>query len=53
MEYFKIQKDVVSCLVITPDQRFAVSGSADQSIKVFDVQTKKEVHHFQRAHEGL
>jgi len=36
---------------VTPDNRFIVSGSFDSSIKVFDLQTKQEIYHFQNAHK--
>ena len=31
--------------------RFVISGSRDKSIKVFDLHTKQQVHHFQNAHD--
>ena len=29
-----------------------VTGSEDNSIKVFSLETKQEIHHFQNAHTG-
>jgi len=39
-------------VIITPDQRFAISGCADKSVKVFDLETRKEVFHFQDVLDG-
>ena len=36
---------------ITPDNLFIVSGSADKSMKIFDINKRQEVHHFQNIHE--
>lgn len=36
---------------ITSDNKLIISGSQDNSIKVFDFDTKREVHHFQNAHQ--
>ena len=33
-------------LVVTSDSKYIISGSSDRSIKIFDLTTKKEVHHF-------
>ena len=41
-----IRKDSITCIAISPDQRFLVSGSEDCSIKMFDIQTKQEIHEF-------
>jgi len=46
-----IYKDGVSCITITPDDKWIVSGSHDKSIKVFDIEQKKEVFHIPNAHE--
>lgn len=37
---------------MTSDSRYIVSGSKDGSIKVFDFETKEEVHHFKDVHKG-
>ena len=37
---------------MSSDNRFIVSGSEDKSIKVFDLQTKQQLHHFADAHQG-
>jgi len=34
------------------DGKYIVSGSEDKSIKIFDLETKQEVHHFADIHEG-
>lgn len=41
----------VNSVVVTTDNKFIVSGSADRSIKVYDLQKQTHVHHFQNAHE--
>ena len=33
---------------MTKDKKYFISGSADYSIKVFDFETKEEVHHFKK-----
>jgi len=38
-------------LALTSDNRFIISGSADKSIKIFDIETKNQVNHFQNVHE--
>lgn len=40
-------------IIISHDNRFVVSGSKDQSIKILDLQEKKEIHHFQNVHNGI
>ena len=35
------------------DSRFIISGSDDKSIKMFDVETHKEIAHFKDVHEGI
>lgn len=39
-------------VAVTSDDQFLISASRDKSIKVFDIHTKQEVHHFQNAHKG-
>jgi len=36
---------------LTSNDKFIISASRDQSIKVFDLQTKQQVQHFQNAHD--
>ena len=40
----------VRSVAVSSDNRFIVSGSDDKSIKVFDLQTKQQLHHFADAH---
>ena len=42
----------VHSLAVTSDNKFLISGSQDMSIKIFDLQTKELVHHFENAHKG-
>src|SRR5437868_1687125 len=42
----------VNAMAISPDGRFIVSGSDDNSIKILDIETKQEVHSFDNMHEG-
>jgi len=39
-------------MTVTSDDKYVISGSTDRSIKVFDLQTKQQVHHFENAHNG-
>jgi WD40 repeat protein len=39
---FEGQKFDVGGLVFTPDNRFLLAGSADRTIKIYDLQTGKE-----------
>lgn len=41
----------VTAIALTPDNKYMISGSQDQSIKVFDLTTKKQIDHF-HAHNG-
>jgi len=41
-----------SAIAVSPNNQFIVSGCEDKSIKVFDVQTKKQVHHIREAHKS-
>jgi WD40 repeat protein len=34
--------DMVNSVIVTPDNRFIISGSDDESIKVFDLYIKQE-----------
>ena len=42
--------DTITSVAIPADGRFIVSGSADNSIKVLDMHTKEQLHHFSDAH---
>ena len=42
----------INSVAISADGRFIVSGSDDNSIKVFDMQTKEQLRHFSDAHSG-
>ena len=44
--------DTVWSVAVSSNNRFIVSGSEDKSIKVFDLQTKQQLHHFADAHQG-
>ena len=47
--------DWFSTLTVTPDSKLIVSAGLSnpkKDIKLFDIQTKQQVHHFQDAHEG-
>ena len=46
----QIVKREINSVAVSRDNRFIVSGSHDKSIKVFDLQTKQQLHHFARAH---
>ena len=39
-------------VALSSDDRLIVSGSSDHSIKIFDLETETELHHFVNAHEG-
>ncbi len=43
---------MISSVAVTPDGKFIVSASYDKSIKLFDLTTKKQVHHFKDVHKG-
>jgi len=42
----------IASVTVTPDNKYIISGSYDKSIKVFDIQTKQQVHHFENVHKG-
>jgi len=37
---------LVSSLTVSSDSRFIISGSHDKSIKIFEVETKKQIQQF-------
>jgi WD40 repeat protein len=41
LKKFRDHRDKVECLCITPDGRFAVSGSSDQKIRVWDLEKRR------------
>jgi len=45
--------DSITSVAVTSDQRYVISGSNDKSIKVFDLRTNQQVHHFENAHQGI
>lgn len=45
-------KGGVKCVALTSDDKYLITGSADQSIKIFDFETNQEVHHFIDAHQS-
>ncbi len=49
----KIPLDKINCVTTSPDGRFLVSGSEDASIKIFDLKTRQEVHHFEGVHKSI
>ncbi len=44
--------DKITCVTVTPDNKFIVTTSYDKSVKIIDLTFKKEVHHFQEAQMG-
>lgn len=42
----------ICTIAVSQNGLFLASGSQDKSIKVFDLTTKKEIHHFVDAHDG-
>jgi len=40
-------------MTITPDGKYMATGSEDCSIKIFDLETKKEVHHWTDNKAGI
>ncbi len=51
-QQYLIFQDSINRLTVTPDNKYIISGSRDGSIKVFDFEARREVHHFQEAHES-
>lgn len=43
--------DAVKSMVITPDNKYIITGAADFNIRVFNMETKKLVHTFEGAHK--
>ena len=40
-------------VVVTSDNKYIICGTTFSSIKIFDLQTKQQVHHFENAHKGM
>ena len=45
--------DFIESVVISKDCKLIVSASRDRSIKIFDIKTKQQIHHFQDIHQGI
>ncbi len=41
---------LINSIALTPDDKYLITGSDDQSIAIFDLETKQEVHRFEDAH---
>ncbi len=39
-------------LALSSKNKYVVSGSFDKSIKIFDLETRQEAHHFDKVHQG-
>lgn len=44
--------DEITCVIVSRDNRYIISGSDDNTIKVFDMSTKTEVHHITEVHDS-
>ncbi len=44
--------DKITCVTVTPDNRFIVTTGYDKSVKVIDIIFKKEVYCFEEAQMG-
>ena len=44
--------EAVRSVAVSNDNKFIISGSEDESIKVFDLQTKQQLYHFANAHQS-
>ncbi len=42
----------IKSVAVTSDSKYLISGSNDRSIKIFELSTKQEIHHFENVHEG-
>jgi len=42
--------DSIYSVAISPDNQYVISGSADKSIKIFNIEKGKEVIHFKNVH---
>ena len=48
-----ILSDTVSSVAISSDATFLISASLDKSVKMYDLHTKQQLHHFIDIHTGL
>jgi len=46
--YFDLDENI--SLLLTSDNRYIISASEDKSMKIFDIQAKKQVYHFKNIH---
>ncbi len=44
--------DTVVSMAMTTDNKYIITGSSDRTIKVLDLISKQEIHHFKNAHSG-
>ena len=42
----------ISAVNVTSDDKYIISGSFDKSIKIFDLYTRRLIHHFVNVHKG-
>jgi len=47
-----ISVEKVYSVAISQNMKYLVSGSKDKSIKIFNFAQRKELFHFQNAHDG-
>jgi len=50
--YSSLSLNAIWSVSISSDNKYIVSGSWDKSIKIFDVENKKELYHIENAHQG-
>ena len=43
----------ITSVVVSSDNRFIVSGSKDKTIKIFNIQTRQEIHHITNIHHSI
>ena len=53
IDYKSVLLDIITSVTVTSDNKYIISGSHDTFIKMFDLQTKQLVHHFENAHKGM
>ncbi len=44
--------DGILSVSLTPDDKYIIAGSWDKIVKVFDLQTKQQIHSFQKNAKG-
>jgi len=42
----------IRSVAVTADSQYIFTASSDNTIKMFDFETKQEIHHFKDAHLG-